>query len=89
MTAIDILFPVLMLLTLYLLFIKPQQDEKAKHEELLTKLAKDDRIVTASGIHGRIVEVGDDIVVLDIGDKTRITLDKTSVARKQASEGTK
>lgn len=89
MTAIDILFPVLMLLTLYLLFIKPQQDEKAKHEELLTKLAKDDWVVTASGIHGRIVEVGDDIVVLDIGDKTRITLDKTSVARKQATEGTK
>jgi preprotein translocase subunit YajC len=78
-----------MLLTLYLLFIKPQQDEKAKHEELLQKLTKDDWVITSSGIHGRIVEVGDDIVVLDIGDKTRITLDKTSVARKQASEGTK
>lgn len=89
MNAIDIIFPVLMLLTLYLLFIKPQADEKAKHEDLLQKLAKDDWIVTGSGMHGRIVEVGDDIVVLDIGDKTRITLDKTAVARKQASDGTK
>jgi len=87
--AIDIIFPVLMLLTLYLLFIKPQADEKAKHEDLLSKLSKDDWIVTGSGMHGRIVEVGDDVVVLDIGDKTRITLDKTAVARKQASDDTK
>jgi preprotein translocase subunit YajC len=87
--AIDIIFPILMMLTLYLLFIKPQADEKAKHEDLLQKLAKDDWIVTGSGIHGRIVEVGDDIVVVDIGDKTRITLDKVAVARKQAAGDTK
>lgn len=89
MNAIDIIFPVLMLLTLYLLFIKPQSDERAKHEELLQKLTKDDWIVTGAGIHGRIVEVGDDVVVLDIGDKTRITLDKSSVARKQTTDDTK
>ena len=89
MNAIDIIFPILMMLTLYLLFIKPQADEKAKHEDLLQKLAKDDWIVTGSGIHGRIVEVGDDIVVVDIGDKTRITLDKVAVARKQAAGDTK
>ena len=89
MNAIDIIFPILMLLTLYLLFIKPQADEKARHEDLLQKLAKDDWIVTGSGIHGRIVEVGDDIVVVDIGDKTRITLDKVAVARKQAAGDTK
>ena len=82
------MYPVIFL-TLYLLFIKPQADEKAKHEELLQKLTKDDWIVTGSGIHGRIVEVGDDIVVLDVGDKTRITLDKSAVARKQASDDTK
>jgi preprotein translocase subunit YajC len=87
--AIDIIFPILMMLTLYLLFIKPQADEKAKHEDLLQKLAKDDWVVTGSGIHGRIVEVGDDIVVVDIGDKTRITLDKVAVARKQAAGDTK
>ncbi len=85
MNAIDIIFPLLMLGTLYLLFIKPQADEKAKHDELIAKLAKDDWIVTSSGIHGRIVEVGEEVVVLDIGDRTRITLDKSAVARKQGA----
>jgi len=68
---------------LYFLILRPQQQERAAHEELLQKLAKDDHIVTASGMHGKVVEVSDDLVVLEVGGKARITFDKAAVSRRQ------
>lgn len=66
----------------WFLLIKPQMDEKRVQEELVQSLAKDDMIVTASGIHGQIAQVMADTILLDIGGKTRITLEKTSVVRR-------
>lgn len=83
MNPIDIVFPLLLGAVAWFFLLRPQQQERAAHEELLKTLSKDDRVVTASGVHGRVVEVGADTVVLEVGDKTRITFDKTAVARKQ------
>jgi preprotein translocase subunit YajC len=43
---------------------------------------KGNKVVTAAGIHGRIIEVAESTVVLEIADKTRITIDKAAVARR-------
>jgi preprotein translocase subunit YajC len=79
---IDLVFIAAMGLIIYFGLIKPKNDQQAADEELRNKLVKDDRIVTSGGIHGRVVEVADDWVVLEVADKTRITLDKSAVARK-------
>jgi len=69
-------------LVFYFLVIKPQSDERNAHEALLSSLAKDDEVVTTGGIHGKVVVVGDATVVLEISDKTKITIDKNVVARR-------
>ena len=46
-------------------------------------------VVTSSGIHGKVVSVSDTTVVLDLGDKNKITIDKTSVARRQGEPAKK
>lgn len=71
---------------MWLLLIKPQNDERKAHEALVASLAKDDRVVTQSGIHGRIVGVSEQTVVLEIAEKTRVTLDKNFVARRVESD---
>ena len=82
MSPIDFLPIVAILGVFYFLVLKPQNDERNAHEALLTALAKDDEVVTSGGIHGRVVVVGDTTIVLEITDKTKITIDKNVVARR-------
>src|ERR1044071_585192 len=60
----------------YFFLIRPQQKEMREHQSLLAGLQKGDKVVTASGVHGRVWEVGEATVQLDIADKVRITVDK-------------
>jgi preprotein translocase subunit YajC len=73
---------------MYFLLIRPQMQEKAEHDKLLESLARDDRVVMGNGIHGKVVSVADDTVVLEISEKARVTVDKRSVARR-ATESAK
>lgn len=82
MTVTDLLFMGLLAAVAYFLILRPQAQERAAHEDFLNKLAKDDHVVTSSGMHGRVVEVSDELVVLEAG-KVRITFDKQAVARRQ------
>lgn len=65
----------------YFLLIRPQQKEQKKHQALLGSLVKGQRVVTGSGMHGRVYEVRDAEVVLEVADKTRITVDKVAIKR--------
>jgi preprotein translocase subunit YajC len=67
---------------LYFVALRPQAQEKKAHEEMIASLAKDDLVVTGSGIHGKIVEVGADTIVLEIAEKTRVKVDRSAISRK-------
>lgn len=66
----------------YFLLIRPQQKEAKQHAQLVAGLKKGDRVVTGSGLHGRIYEVGEKEVQLEIADRVRVTVDKVSIKRK-------
>jgi preprotein translocase subunit YajC len=68
-------------LILYFTMIRPQANERKKHEALLTGLTKGTKVVTTSGLHGKISEVATATVVIEIAPKTLITIEKTAVAR--------
>lgn len=86
MSPLDLVFLLLFGGVMWFLLIKPQMDEKRAHDELVASLAKDDEVVTSSGLHGRVTEVRGDTVILEVAEKTRLTLDKTAVARRAAGE---
>ena len=67
----------------YFLVWRPQAEEKRKLDEMIAALAKGDRIVTSGGIHGRIAEVSDATVILEISERARLTIDKAAIARKE------
>ncbi|HHO51584.1 MAG TPA: preprotein translocase subunit YajC [Deltaproteobacteria bacterium] len=83
MNPVDLLPILLIFGVMYFLIVRPQIKERQEHDKLLESLTRDDAVVTSAGIHGKVVSVSDATVVLDIGDKTRITIDKNSVARRQ------
>lgn len=82
MTPVDFLPILLIFGVMYFLVIRPQMQEKGDHDKLVASLAKGDRVVTSSGIHGTVVSVEGDTLSLEIAEKTRITIEKASIARR-------
>lgn len=69
----------------YFLIIRPQQKEAKEHEDLLSGLQKGDEVFTSSGLYGRVWEVQDKVVIVEIADKVRVTMDKKAIKRKTAA----
>jgi preprotein translocase subunit YajC len=63
----------------YFLLIRPQKAEQKKRQEMLSKINKNDEIVTSSGIHGTVVNVKDKTVIVRIDENVKIELDKAAV----------
>ena len=63
----------------YFLLIRPQQKKQKEHQAMLGKLAAGDEVVTAGGILGRIVEIGDNFITLEIADNVRIKVQRFQV----------
>ena len=56
----------------YFIGIRPQQKQAKKHRELVSALRVGDKVVTGSGILGRIAQLDDKIVTLEVDKGTRI-----------------
>ena len=78
------MFPLMiaMVAIIYFLIIRPQQKEMKEQESLIASLQKGDAVVLGSGLHGRVYEVHDSTLLLEIADRVRITVEKSSVKRK-------
>lgn len=64
----------------YFLLIRPQQKKAKEHQALVSKLSAGDEIVTTGGILGRITDVGDTFVTLEVADGVRMKVQKFQVA---------
>jgi preprotein translocase subunit YajC len=77
------LAPLLMMVVLfvmvYFLLIRPQQKKAKEHQAMVAKLSVGDEVVTSGGILGRITEVGDNFVTLEIADSVRVKVQKFQV----------
>ena len=74
---------------MYFLVIRPGQKDREQREQLLESLVRDAQVVTQSGIHGKVVEVQSDIVVLEIAPKVKMKVDKVAIARRQVKASDK
>jgi len=57
----------LMLLVVYLFMIRPQMRRQKKEKEFQSTIKKGAKIVTTSGIHGKIVDLSDGVCVIETG----------------------
>jgi preprotein translocase subunit YajC len=63
----------------YFLIIRPQQKRQKNIQKAREALKSGDKVITAGGIHGRIKEVGDASMLIEISDGVRVRIDKASV----------
>lgn len=71
----------LIFVVFYFLLIRPQKKQQQEHKSMLSELKKNDDVVTSGGMHGTIVNLQDDVVVLRVDENTRIKVQKSAVSR--------
>lgn len=64
----------------YFLLIRPQQKRAKQHKEMIEALKSGDQVITAGGIHGKVVAVQDNVVTLEIAAGVRIKVNRISIA---------
>ncbi len=62
----ELLFPLLVLGLMWVLLVRPQQQRVRRQRELVSSLEVGDEVVTAGGVIGRIVELYDDELRLEV-----------------------
>ncbi len=63
----------------YFLMIRPQQQQAKKRQEMLSKVQRNDNIVTAGGIHGKVTKVKDNTVMVKIAENVEVEVAKSGI----------
>jgi len=69
----------LLIIAFYWFFLRPQTTKAREHRDMLAKLKRNDDVVTAGGLLGRVNEIGEKIVVLEIAPNVRVRVERSQI----------
>lgn len=75
-----IIFPLGILAFFYFLFIRPQSKRNKEQKQMLAALSKGAEVVTSGGILGKVVEMDDNFVKLEISDNNFIQVQRHAIS---------
>ena len=84
----QLIFPVAVGLIVYIFMIRPQQKRTANAKAFRQSLAKGSRIVTIGGLHGLVVDLTEDTVVVEVDRGTKLRFDRSAIAREVGTKAT-
>ncbi len=84
----DFLPLILIVVVFYFFMIRPQLKKQKEQKTFRESLAKGDKVVTIGGVHGKIVEVKEDLVHLEIAANVVVKVDKNAVSADFATSNT-
>ena len=76
---------VLLIVIFYFFMIRPQKKQREKLQAARDALTKGDKVVTAGGIHGKIVEIREQTFVIAVEDNTHIEVEKSAITFNEAA----
>ncbi|WP_290652941.1 preprotein translocase subunit YajC [Aquisalimonas sp.] len=76
-----LLFPILLIAIFYFLLIRPQAKRQKEHKKLVSELAKGDEVITQGGLLGRITDVEETFITVEINDNNQVKVQRNAVAQ--------
>jgi preprotein translocase subunit YajC len=64
----------------YFLLIRPQAKKASDMQKMLAALKRNDEVVTTGGLLGKIVELGDKVVTLEIAPNVRVRVERAQIS---------
>jgi len=71
----------LILVVFYFFMIRPQMKKQKELRKFRESISVGDKVITTGGIYGKIAEVRETVVILEVEDKMRLKVDKAAVVR--------
>lgn len=78
--AQSLIFLVLIFVVFYFFFIRPQVKRQKEQKKFKESLTKGQKIVTIGGIHGKIVELQETTVTIEVEGGVKLRMEKTAIA---------
>lgn len=75
----SLLFPIGLVAILYFFMIRPQIKRQKAHKSLVSALEKGDEVQSMGGLMGKISDVSDNFVKLEIADNVVVTVRRASI----------
>jgi len=75
-------FPIMMVLifvVFYFFMIRPQSKRQKEIKKQREAMQPGDKVVTSGGIYGKVKEIKDTTIIVEIAENVRIKIDKNSV----------
>lgn len=82
-----LLMIVLIFVIFWLFFIRPQNKRAKEQQKFRDNLQKGDKIVTIGGIHGKIEEVREHTVLVNVDHNTKIEFEKSAIIQNPGQVG--
>jgi preprotein translocase subunit YajC len=80
-SLINALFlPVMLIVVFYFLLIRPQQKKQKEHRAMVESLAVGSEVVTGGGVLGKVMEVGEQFVTVEIANGVNVKIQRHSIA---------
>lgn len=73
-------------LIFYFFMIRPQQKKQKDQRKFVDAIKKGDMVVTIGGVHGKVVSVEDNSVVLDVDRGAKIKFEKSSISQEASKQ---
>jgi preprotein translocase subunit YajC len=71
---------ILVFLIFYFLLIRPQQKKAKEHREMLSRIKKNDEVMTSGGIYGKVVNLTETVVTLEVAPNVRIRVNRPQIS---------
>ncbi len=75
----------LMIAVFYFFMIRPQMKKSKEQKNFRESMKKGDKIVTIGGIHGKILEVKETTLIIEIEGQNRLKIEKSAAAADNTS----
>lgn len=72
---------ILVFVVFYFFMIRPQMKKQKELSNYRNSLQRGDKVVTTGGIYGRVLEVKDNVIMMDVGGDVRLRVDKSAVLK--------
>ncbi|MFV0378308.1 MAG: preprotein translocase subunit YajC [Mangrovibacterium sp.] len=72
---------ILVIVVFYFFMIRPQVKRQKELKKFRESLEKGDKVVTTGGIYGKVAEIKDNYVLLQVDDNVKLRVDKSAVVK--------
>ena len=70
----------LIIVVFYFFMIRPQMKKAKDHKKYVQEISKGDKVITTSGIHGRIVDLNEGTFLIEVEGGTKIRFEKSAIS---------